>query len=118
MTSKEANDNINMAELGSARKSMSDAERGYAKLNTNEPSSDALELENLQHRSSNQSQESAQGNGQGSHNPTLYEQYLSRKQVIWDRLRGKGRRVPGLGESVKNVVFSSCESPLARLLRC
>lgn len=93
MTSKEANDNIHMAELGSAPKSMSDAERG------------------------NQSQESAQGNGQSeSHNPTLYEQYLSRKQVIWDRLRGKGRRVPGFGESMKNVLFSSWINVLFLLL--
>ncbi|GJE95944.1 calcium/proton exchanger-like protein [Phanerochaete sordida] len=89
---------------------MSNAERGYAKLDTAEPSADVIQLEDLrQHASSseqtNHSTESSDRDG--AHTPTMYEQYLSRRKQIWDRLRGKGRIVPGYGQSLKNVVLSS-----------
>jgi hypothetical protein len=43
------------------------------------------------------------------HQETLYQGLLKREQVFWDRLRGKGRRVPGWAESGKNILLSSCE---------
>ena len=39
----------------------------------------------------------------------VYDYATSSAQEFWDRLRGKGRRWIGWGESVKNIVLSSCE---------
>ncbi|KAI0804621.1 hypothetical protein BC629DRAFT_1437902 [Irpex lacteus] len=38
---------------------------------------------------------------------SVYGAFRAREQVFWDRLRGKGRKVPGWGESLKNILLSS-----------
>ncbi|THH28841.1 hypothetical protein EUX98_g5342 [Antrodiella citrinella] len=37
----------------------------------------------------------------------LYDSAVSRERVFWDRLRGKGKRKVGWGESLKNALMSS-----------
>jgi hypothetical protein len=110
MTSKNTNhENIGMSQR---RISMSDAERGYAKLAVAETSSENLELNDLRNDSRSREPTTDHTNSHTedlpSRLPTLYEQYLSRRHVFWNRLRGKGRKVPGWAESARNAVCSSC----------
>lgn len=91
---------------------MSDAERGYASIATAEPHHDwapkETHIERLSSHSSTAYSADTHVDELPQHHSTLYEQYTARQQVFWDRLRGKGRRVPGWGESFKNIAFSSC----------
>lgn len=41
-----------------------------------------------------------------------YDLAQNRVREFWDRLRGEGRRPIGWGESMRNIVMSSCEYPL------
>lgn len=95
-----------------------DEERGYARLGPDQE----FELRHLHPRHSSEPtlQDDAGQNGHlppQAHHSHMYGQAAyahatDRVQEFWDRLRGKGRRPIGLGESIRNIVTSSCKSPL------
>lgn len=109
-----ANSEADLKDMGTSEASMPDIERGYARLETARTSADDIELGDL-HDSPSSENHGGIANGHTNANEpqrhmSLYDEYLSRKQIFWDRLRGKGRKVPGWRESAKNTVMSSCKS--------
>lgn len=107
MSNKEANgSNIALSQL----RVMQDAERGYAKLGLEEPTSDTLPLRHLR-TDSTYSQHTANHAHEHDELPQHHQQQVvDSKNVFWDRFRGKGRRVPGFVESLKNIALSSGKS--------
>ena len=106
---------------------MVDQERGYARI------PDIRDDMEMQHLRLGYSPDEAHGphDGSGPHpgvgSPAeqsygygaysaAYGYASDRAQEFWDRLRGKGRRKIGWGESLKNILLSSCEysSPCTR----
>ncbi|KAI0072620.1 hypothetical protein K474DRAFT_1667609 [Panus rudis PR-1116 ss-1] len=97
---------------------MSTPVQGYAKVSPRD-SAEFLELQKLNSRSN----VPQPGNGIGATNGTTmsavhehggwerphFHTYLGKQQVFWNRLRGKDRptRVPGWGESLRNIALSS-----------
>ena len=119
LSEKQHADSTEFKTVDHSSATMTDVERGYAKLHTTD-SSDSLELNELHHshppsRRSPSTQEHGNGNTAGppQHQNSRYEDIANeitrREKVFWDRLRGKGRRVPGWAESCKNALLSSCE---------
>lgn len=89
---------------------MSDVERGYDRLQATD-GREVVELQDLQYRSETSTahnHDHASHSG-SDHEENILEDLLKREQVFWDRLRGKGRNVPGWIISGKNTVASSCE---------
>ena len=85
---------------------MIDEERGYALQLPDE-----METERL-HPGSSHGTTLAESDGiQASHSQSAYSAAYGyatdRVQEFWDRLRGKGRRKVGWGESLKNIATSS-----------
>ncbi|KAI0085229.1 hypothetical protein BDY19DRAFT_966909 [Irpex rosettiformis] len=93
---------------------MTDVERGYARLHTTD-SSDSLELNDLSSHSASSTshgpneQTNTNGDTTGPLQPqdSIIVEFRKRRQIFWDRLQGKGRRVPGWGKSGKNLLRSS-----------
>lgn len=92
---------------------MSDVERGYvyAGLLANDRDGNLERANSLNVSTPSQTHDhNTPARKAPQHDDTLFETFLNREQAFWDRLRGKGRRVPGGLESAKNVLLSSCES--------
>ncbi len=91
---------------------MADIERGYPMGQARE-SDDNLELQPLRTSSTNDDHEDETLNAYDekplSQPDSIFASLRTGEQRFWDRLRGKGRRVPGWGESFKNILFSSCK---------
>lgn len=110
MSDKEADQSdIAMSDLRAVHPDpMQAAERGYAKVGLEEPTSDTVELRHLR-TGSVSSQPGYDDASEHLPHPTLYQQVQSRRRVFWNRFTGKGREVPGFFRSLKNIVMSSCE---------
>lgn len=92
---------------------MADIERGYP-VGQARDSDDNLELQPLRSDSTtNDDREDetldAYDEKPLSKSDSIFTNLRTSEQRFWDRLRGKGRRVPGWGESFKNILFSSCK---------
>ncbi|KAI0085228.1 hypothetical protein BDY19DRAFT_996943 [Irpex rosettiformis] len=78
-------------------------------------SNDSLELQHLHLPSTSSDIHNSHANDYVYHSNSRFSQqresaYLAirkRERVFWDRLRGKGRRVPGIGRSLKNILLCS-----------
>ncbi len=117
--------NVEKADTHSPSRVMTDQERGYARI----PNvGDQMATQNS-HSSYRPDPPPGRTNGASSHSiPAPHTHHTlgyevvdyatSSAQEFWDRLRGKGRRRIGWGESVKNIVLSSCEcdSPFAHCI--
>lgn len=101
--------------VGHSNSSMTDVERGYARLHPTS-STDSFELENLPAHSASSHPSGAQvkanddTNRQPSKQSSMYAEIRKREKVFLDRLRGKGRRVPSWAQSGRNVLTYSCKS--------
>ena len=104
---------------------MVDVEHGYSKVRRG-ASVDSIELRHLRTSSSasyarSQFDGTSVDSSYASARPTqlrrsIYGTLRQREQVFWDRFRGKGRRVPGWGRSLKNALVCSCELHLPHLV--
>ncbi len=101
--------------VGHSSSSMTDVERGYARLHPTS-SADSLELDDLPPRSASSTSSNAHvianddTERQPSKQSSMYAEIRKREKVFLDRLRGKGRRVPSWAQSGKNVLTYSCKS--------
>lgn len=88
---------------------MSDADRGYARLETARRDRHSMDHSRAEPFYSD-APAAHEGSDLSRQHPSVYQQYLKRERAFWSRLKGEGRNVPGWLASGKNVVFSSCTS--------